>query len=107
MWRRRKKEVLIIKKQLETESLNGIYKSIAQVLSVEECLILYQNFKGLSVTFPTKLVDPEYIKKFLNVQVMSGTTITKKDIQKLALHFDYSERQIRRFLKEAKETASE
>ncbi len=87
----------------QIEELNGIYKAIAQLTSIDDCLIIYQNFKGLSVTFPTKLIDVKYVKKYLRKELTKKETLTKAEIQKMAVSFDYSERQIRRFLQEEKQ----
>ena len=86
----------------EIEGLNGIYKTIAQLTSLDDCLIIYQNFKGLSVTFPTKLIDSDYVKKHLRKELLREKVLNKEEIQQLAVSFDYSERQIRRFLHEEK-----
>ncbi len=87
----------------DIEGLNGIYKTIAQLTSVDDCLVIYKNFKGLSVTFPTKLVDPNYVRKHLRKELKKEQVLTKAEIQHLAVSFDYSERQIRRFLQEEKQ----
>lgn len=98
----KRKESLSIRDKLETEGLNGIYYEIAQILSYEDSKILFDNLKGLSVNFPTKFVDPDYIKKYICTELMEGKVFTKADIQKMSLRFDYSERQMRRFIKEVK-----
>lgn len=86
----------------EIEGLNGVYKTIAQLTSIEDCLKLYQQFKGLTITFPTKLIDSEYVKNYLRQDLQNGKRYSSQDIQLLARSFDYSERQMRRFLSEAK-----
>ncbi|MEG0292844.1 hypothetical protein [Enterococcus sp.] len=85
------------------EGLNGIYKQIAQLTSVDDCLVIYKNFKGLTINFPIKLIDSEYVKKYLERELQKGKHFSKEEIQQLAIAFDYSERQLRRFLREAKE----
>lgn len=86
----------------EMEGLNGIYQTIAQLTSVEECLKLYQQFKGLTITFPTKLIDSDYVKDYLRKELKQGKQYSSQDIQYLSRSFDYSERQMRRFLSEAR-----
>lgn len=86
----------------EVEGLQEIYRLIAQLTSMEDCFILYQHLKGLTITFPTKLLDPGYVKEYLKLEVRKQQPMTKKAIQQWALSFDYSERQIRRILKEVK-----
>ncbi|MGG5342083.1 hypothetical protein [Enterococcus sp. AZ192] len=85
----------------EIEGLNGIYKTIAQLTSLEDCLVLYQHLKGLTINFPTKLIDGAYVKRYVEKEVHKGKVFSKEEIQQLAISFDYSERQIRRFLSEA------
>lgn len=92
-----------VKKTEDINGFNGIYKTIAQLTSVDDCLLLYQNFKGLTVSFPTKLLDSDYVKDYLRKELQQGKSFSKEEIQQLALSFDYSERQLRRFLSEAKE----
>lgn len=92
-----------VKKTEDIDGLNGIYKTIAQLTSIDDCLLLYQNFKGLTVSFPTKLLDSGYVKDYLRKELHQGKSFSKEEIQQLALSFDYSERQLRRFLSEAKE----
>lgn len=86
----------------EMEGLNGVYQTIAQLTSVEDCLKLYQQFKGLTITFPTKLIDSEYVKEYLRKELQQGKQHSSQDIQYLSRSFDYSERQMRRFLSEAR-----
>lgn len=87
----------------EVEGLQDIYRLIAQLTSMEDCFVLFQHLKGLTINFPTKLLDPTYVKKYLRREFQKNQPITKKMIQQWALSFDYSERQIRRLLKEIKE----
>lgn len=86
----------------ELEGLNDVYQTIAQLTSVEDCLKIYQQFKGLTITFPTKLISSEYIKDHLYSEIKQGKKFSSKEIQNLARSFDYSERQIRRFISEVK-----
>lgn len=84
----------------EVEGLNDLYETIARITSIEDCLALYQQFKGLAVTFPTKLISSSYVKQTIQKELQKQSSLSKKEIQRLAIQFDYSERQIRRFLKE-------
>lgn len=86
----------------EIEGLNGVYQTIAQLTSVEDCLKIYQQFKGLTISFPTKLIDVDYVKTYLRKEIIQGKKYGSNDIQYLARSFDYSERQIRRFISEIK-----
>lgn len=90
----------------EIQGLNDTYKMIAQLIGIEDCLILYKNLKGLSITFPTKLIDPQYVKEQIRKKLQEEK-VTRKEIQEFAIYYDYSERQIRRFLKEITEEIQE
>lgn len=82
--------------------MNGVYKQLAQIIGLEDCLLIYKNYKGLTITFPTKLIDSEYVKRIVEAHLMTGQELTGKEIQGLASTYDYSERQIRRYIKEIK-----
>ncbi|MFW7384835.1 hypothetical protein ACQUEF_13510 [Vagococcus fluvialis] len=86
----------------EIEGLNGVYQTIAQITTLEDALVIYQQFKGLTITFPTKLIDSDYVKNYLKKELLSGKHFSSKDIQNLARSFDYSERQLRRFFSEVR-----
>lgn len=73
------KEAIIIIEKLDPENLNGIYFEIAQILSYEDCKLLFDNFKGLSINFPTKFIDPEYVKKYLDNELDKGKTFNKPE----------------------------
>lgn len=91
----------------DIEGLNEVYQLIAQVTSVEDTLKLYQQFKGLTITFPTKLINREYIVKTLKKELMYKDKLSMKEIQNYARRFDYSERQIKRFIQVAKKEMKE
>lgn len=82
----------------EINSLNEVYQTIAKVTSLDDALQIYQQFKGLTITFPTKLINLDYVKRYLKKETQKGRQLSSRDIQKLARKFDYSERQMRRFL---------
>ncbi|HIY58714.1 MAG TPA: hypothetical protein H9829_11095 [Candidatus Tetragenococcus pullicola] len=86
----------------DIEALNGIYRTIAELTSFDDCLVLYKNLKGLSVSFPTKLYDPDYLKDVIREELNKNDKLSKEKIQLLAISFDYSERHIRRYIKEVK-----
>lgn len=89
------------------EGLNEVYQLIAQTTSVEDTLKLYQQFKGLTITFPTKLISREYIVNILKSELRCKEKLSMKEIQNCARRFDYSERQIKRFIQVAKKEMKE
>lgn len=86
----------------EIDGLNGVYQTIAKVTSIDDCLKIYQQFKGLTINFPTKLMSVDYIKQYLKTELEKGHQFSSSDVQQLARSLDYSERQMRRFIAEAK-----
>lgn len=87
----------------EIEGLNGVYQTIAKVTSIEDCLKIYQQFKGLTINFPTKLMSVDYIRMYLKKELEKGHQFSSLEIQQLARATEYSERQIRRFVSEVKD----
>lgn len=64
------------------------------VLEFEDILILHQAYKGLQVTFPKRLYSKEY------VQEMVKKEYDGKNLKELSRRYNYSERWIRKMLKE-------
>jgi Mor family transcriptional regulator len=81
--------------QKDPELLNSIYKEISEKLGVDTAMEIYQLFKGQQVTFPMRFFNTECIRKII-VQEFDGT-----NIKKLAVKYDYSEKTIRRILRES------
>jgi Mor family transcriptional regulator len=55
---------------------------------------MYENYRGLQVTFPTRLFNSDYVKAKIP-QEYDGT-----NIKQLAKKYGYSEKSVRRILKE-------
>lgn len=87
----------------EINSLNEVYQTIANITSIEDALKIYQQFKGLTITFPTKLINADYVKQYLRKEMQKNGRLSSREVQYLARKFDYSERQIRRFMNEVKQ----
>ncbi len=79
---------------IESNNLNGIYKDIAENISLDVALLIYKNYKGLQVTFPVRLYDPQYVKRKVNE---AGKDANFKE---LAIEYGYSERWIRKMISE-------
>lgn len=87
----------IDREKLKSNNLNGIYKDMAEVLGIEVILKIYQNYKGLQVTFPTRLLSKEYVIEEVNKEYNG------KNLKQLAIKYSYSERWLRKMLKDKKE----
>lgn len=82
----------------EMEGFHEIYQEIATLTTVEDSMIIYQHFKGLTVNFPTRLFYPDYVREQVKKEKRVTGQLGKREIQKIAIEYGYSERQIRRFL---------
>ena len=76
------------------ELLNNIYKEISEKLGMEMALEIYRMFKGQQISFPVRFFNPAIIKESI-VKEYDGT-----NIRQLAVKYDYSEKTIRRIIKE-------
>ena len=83
--------------QKDPELLNAIYKEISEKLGMDAAIDIYQMFKGQQVTFPMRFFNAECIRKII-VQEYDGT-----NVKKLAVKYGYSEKTIRRIIRESVE----
>ena len=94
-----KREVEALEK--ERELYNAVYKEISEIIGLEATLKLYLRFKGQQVTFPVRLYNPHLIQQ---------NVITEYDgsnIRELARKYDYSEKTIRRMIRDSLEDPEE
>ena len=80
--------------QKDPELLNAIYKEISEMLGMDTAMDIYQLFKGQQVTFPMRFFNAECIRKII-AQEYDGT-----NVKKLAVKYGYSEKTIRRIIRE-------
>lgn len=73
---------------------NSVYEEISEEFGYEVALKMYQVYKGMQITFPTRLFNPDYVKKQIPIEY-DGT-----NIKQLAKKYGYSEKTIRRILKD-------
>jgi Mor family transcriptional regulator len=76
-------------KGIKSNDLSGIYKDIAENFGVEIAFMIFNHYKGLQVTFPTRFLAKEYVKERIRIE-SDG-----KNIKTLARKYGYSERWIR------------
>ena len=81
----------------DPELLNSVYKEISEKLGMDTAMDIYQLFKGQQVTFPMRFFNAECIRKII-VQEYDGT-----NVKKLAVKYGYSEKTIRRIIRESVE----
>lgn len=81
----------------EAELYNTVYKEIVEILGLDAMLKIYLRFKGQQVNFPVRLYNPSMIQQEV-IREYDGTNISQ-----LAQKYDYSEKTIRRMIKDSLE----
>lgn len=79
----------------DSELLNSVYKEISEKLGMDTAMEIYRMFKGQQISFPIRFFNPEMIKRNI-VQEYDGT-----NIRTLAIKYSYSEKSVRRIIKES------
>lgn len=83
--------------QKESELYNTVYKEISELIGLDATLKIYLRFKGQQVNFPIRLYNPQLIQQNV-IKEFDGTNIAE-----LAQKYDYSERTIRRMIRDSVE----
>ena len=78
----------------KVSNLNGIYNDLANLLGMDAVLLIHKNFRGQQISFPVELFSREYIKK----QIVSE--YDGRNVRALATKYGYSEKWIRKILKD-------
>ncbi|MBR5272990.1 MAG: Mor transcription activator family protein [Clostridia bacterium] len=81
-------------KDIKSENLNGVYSEIADLLGVECALQIHSKYRGTQMFFPVQL----YGKEFIVDQIISE--YDGKNIRHLATKYGYTEKWIRKILKD-------
>ena len=90
------KEVMLMAKQ-DSELLNAVYKEISEKLGMDTAMEIYQMFKGQQINFPVRFFNPTRIQQII-VKEYDGT-----NTRTLAIKYNYSEKTIRRIIKDSLE----
>ena len=80
-----------------SELLNTIYREISEKLGMDTAMEIYQMFKGQQINFPVRFFNPVRIQQMI-IKEYDGT-----NIRTLATKYNYSEKTIRRIIKDATE----
>lgn len=83
--------------KVEKEYINGIYKKIADLIGVDNAKLIFKEYRGQQITFPVEF----YSKKYIYTQIIDEYDGT--NLKQLATKYGYSERTVRRILKDSKE----
>lgn len=84
------------KENIKNENLNGVYSEVANLLGIEAAQTLHTAFRGQQINFPVNLFTSEFI----------GRQIIKEydghNVKQLATKYGYSEKWIRKMIKDNK-----
>ena len=81
----------------DSELLNTIYREVADKLGMDVAMDIYQMFKGQQICFPVRFFNPARIQQII-IQEYDGT-----NIRTLATKYNYSEKTVRRIIRESLE----
>lgn len=84
----------------ETDLFNDTYKEIGNALGLDAAITIYQMYKGQQITFPIHLFNAKRISKSV-IKEFDGT-----NIRELAKRYGYSEKTVRRMIKDSLEEDS-
>lgn len=86
----------INKDKLKPVQLNGAYAEIAAILGVEAALKLHNQYRGTQISFPVEFISREYIFEQI-IKEYDGT-----NIRDLATKYGYTEKWVRKIIKDGK-----
>ncbi len=81
-------------KNIKGESLNGVYNELAGLLGIDAAMKIHASYRGQQITFPVEL----FSKEFLIRQIVCE--YDGHNVKQLATKFGYSEKWIRKIIKE-------
>ena len=81
----------------DSELLNAVYKEVSEKLGMDTAMEIYQMFKGQQINFPVRFFNPTRIQQII-VKEYDGT-----NVRTLAVKYNYSEKTIRRIIKDSLE----
>lgn len=81
----------------ETELYNAVYREICEIVGLDATLKIYLRFKGQQISFPVRLYNPHLIQQNV-IKEYDGS-----NIRELAKKYDYSEKTIRRMIRDSLE----
>ena len=88
--------VTLDNKKIKGENLNGSYSELASFLGVEAVLKIHSKYRGTQMFFPVEL----FSRKFIREQIVNE--YNGSNIRELAIKYGYTEKWIRKIVKENK-----
>ena len=76
--------------------LNGVYETISELVGFDNCSKIYKHFAGSQIKFQTRLFSKEFVLQ----EAIKSYDGTSASINKIAVKYNYSERTVRKLLKE-------
>ncbi len=76
--------------------LNGVYETISELIGFDNTSKIYKHFAGSQINFPTRLFSKEFVLQ----EAIKSYDGTSASINKIAVKYNYSERTVRKLLKE-------
>jgi len=83
---------------LNVEGFTGVYKEIAEIIGGDATYAIFTSMRGQQVTFPKRLYSQEFILKQIT------NCCNEKNVKKWATEFDYTEKYLRKLLKQLEES---
>ena len=80
--------------EIKCENLNSIYNELADLLGIDAVLKIHSAYRGQQITFPVEL----FSKEFFVWQIVNE--YNGYNVKQLATKFGYSEKWIRKILKD-------
>lgn len=77
------------------ELLNSVYKEINDEFGIDVAMRMYQLYKDTQVNFPMRFLNPDMVKQRI-LNEFDGT-----NLKQLAVKYSYSEKTLRRLIKES------
>ena len=81
----------------DSELLSAVYKEIADNLGMDIAMDIYKMYKGQQISFPMRFFNPARIQRII-IQEYDGT-----NIKALAIKYNYSEKTVRRIIRDSVE----
>lgn len=86
--------IAIDKNKIKGEYLNGAYSELAGLLGIDAVLSLHSKYRGTQIFFPVELFSREFIMNQI-VEEYDG-----HNIRELATKYGYTEKWVRKILKD-------
>ena len=91
------KKAVIKVEEKESNLFNEVYREICDVVGLEGAVAIYQLYKGQQITFPIHLFNAKRVQHSI-IKEYDGS-----NIRELAKHYGYSEKTVRRMIRESLE----